>query len=260
MLIYKITNKITGKFYIGQTTQLLSERWRRHCFPSSRCSYISNAKKKYGKENFEIKTLLIVDSQKELDRLEIHWIKKFNTLAPNGYNLLIGGKGGKLSEATKVKMSKIQKGRKHSEETKKRLSEAHKGKKLSTAHKKRISEGVKKTAGIRGHKVTYTHSKESKQKIVKALIGRPVSKETREKISNSNKNKKRTPDQKERIKKGIAAVGGSPRKKQVLHLETGIQYDSATATEIALNLGCGSVGRVASGKLKTTKGQHFKYI
>ena len=55
MYIYKITNKINKKIYIGQTTRSIEERWKGHCKPSMTArSLISRAIQKYGKENFII--------------------------------------------------------------------------------------------------------------------------------------------------------------------------------------------------------------
>ena len=50
MIIYKITNSINGKIYIGQTRQALKERFRQHC--KAKTGAISFSIKKYGKENF----------------------------------------------------------------------------------------------------------------------------------------------------------------------------------------------------------------
>jgi hypothetical protein len=54
MLIYKATNKINNKSYIGQTTETLDIRIRRHLYSikTRRNYYFCNALRKYGKENF----------------------------------------------------------------------------------------------------------------------------------------------------------------------------------------------------------------
>ena len=71
MIVYKITNLINNKIYIGQTTRALSSRWNEHCKPCmvSR-SYISNAIQKYGSENFIIEAIERSSSQEKLDSLE----------------------------------------------------------------------------------------------------------------------------------------------------------------------------------------------
>ena len=96
--IYKITNLINGKMYVGQTTKTIEERFRHHkndCFRKNKSSYnypLYNAMRKYGIENFEIEELECCDISL-LDEREIFWIKFFNTFY-NGYNATLGGKGG----------------------------------------------------------------------------------------------------------------------------------------------------------------------
>lgn len=108
--IYKITNKQDNKLYIGQTTQDLEERWRHHKYKNSNCRYLKSAINKYGIENFEFK-LICICFDNDLDKNEIYYMKKYNTLAPNGYNLREGGNRGKHNEETKKKISETLKNR-----------------------------------------------------------------------------------------------------------------------------------------------------
>lgn len=95
-VIYKATNKINGKAYIGKTVQSFRKRKNHH--KSNVLNFNSNylfckAMRKYGFNNFEWK---IIDSDLFEDRLfekEIYWIKKLKAKAPNGYNLTDGGEG-----------------------------------------------------------------------------------------------------------------------------------------------------------------------
>ncbi len=101
-------------------------------------------------------------TQEELDEWEQYYIKFYNTLYPNGYNLEKGGRGGVPSEETKNKMSEAAKGKHHSEETRKKLSESHKGKttwnkgmKMSDEHRKKLSEAhMGKIPANKGVKMT----------------------------------------------------------------------------------------------------------
>jgi group I intron endonuclease len=52
MIIYKITNKVNGKIYVGQTTRSLEERWYGHCSTANQHGILGKALIKYGKENF----------------------------------------------------------------------------------------------------------------------------------------------------------------------------------------------------------------
>jgi len=102
--IYKIENTVDNKVYIGQTTQDLEIRWRCHRKKSSNCRYLKSAIQKYGIDNFEFKLVCITfDSQ--LDDMEKEYIEQYDCLAPNGYNLRLGGDSGKHHEDTKRKIS-----------------------------------------------------------------------------------------------------------------------------------------------------------
>ena len=85
--IYKIENLINGKIYIGQSIHI-EKRWQEHCRTSSN-SLISKAIQIYGKENFSFQILEEVQDISILNTLEAKYIKKFNSLVPNGYNILI---------------------------------------------------------------------------------------------------------------------------------------------------------------------------
>nr|DAF44275.1 MAG TPA: intron associated endonuclease [Podoviridae sp. ct8Lf7] len=93
MIIYKITNLINNKIYIGLTTTELKVRWNshRHCVKSDpRHLYCSM--RKYGIENFTIEQIDSADSIIKLGELERYYIEKYNSQDPNiGYNLSAGG-------------------------------------------------------------------------------------------------------------------------------------------------------------------------
>src|SRR5438876_1198871 len=95
MIIYKITNLINQKIYIGLTTLSVERRWAKHIKDYKRNTYNSNlykAFKKYGIQNFEIKQIDFCFSLKELSDKEIFWIKKLDSTNPTkGYNILTGG-------------------------------------------------------------------------------------------------------------------------------------------------------------------------
>lgn len=130
MIIYKITNLINSKVYIGQTIQSLERRWSRHnwkCTKGRNAMAITNALIKYGSENFTIEKIDEASNIEELNFKEEFYIEKYDSISPNGYNLRSGGGNKKTSDETKKKMSEANKGRKISEETRKKLSDSHKG-------------------------------------------------------------------------------------------------------------------------------------
>ena len=94
--IYKITNTINGKSYIGQTIQNVKERFYQHC--ATKCSQailnmvIHKAINKYGKSNFTIEVIEEVESTNLNDR-ERYWIRYYDSYN-NGYNSTKGGQDG----------------------------------------------------------------------------------------------------------------------------------------------------------------------
>lgn len=93
--IYKITNKVNGKIYIGQSIDIL-KRWYDHKYKSfyendvSYNSPIHSAIRKYGVQNF-IFEIIEECNENVLDELEIKYIQQYNSLVPNGYNVSTGG-------------------------------------------------------------------------------------------------------------------------------------------------------------------------
>ena len=108
--IYKITNTVNDKCYIGQTIVDIELRFRRHISDSNANKddgmYIHKAIKKYGAENFSLLELVKVESldlydlQTKLNNLECHYIEELSTLVPNGYNITRGGNN--ISEKMKI--------------------------------------------------------------------------------------------------------------------------------------------------------------
>ena len=91
-IIYKITNKVNNKSYIGQTRYTIEFRWKQHQHKKDN-TYFHNAIHKYGVENFNIEILEECDI-KDLNSKEIFYIAKYDTFN-NGYNLTIGGDGNR---------------------------------------------------------------------------------------------------------------------------------------------------------------------
>ena len=89
--IYKITNTLNGKVYIGKTERTVEERFKEHCRDYLRVD-ISNrplyrAFSKYGIENFQVETLEETEIPEERERFWIEYYQSFK----NGYNATIGG-------------------------------------------------------------------------------------------------------------------------------------------------------------------------
>ncbi len=91
-VIYKITNTVNGKVYIGQTTQKLYKRWADHCSSVNKsCKALHNSIKKYGKDAFICEAILSCVNKDNLNWAESYFIKFYNSFGEFGYNLSEGG-------------------------------------------------------------------------------------------------------------------------------------------------------------------------
>lgn len=149
MIIYKITNKINNKCYIGKTIRTLEKRWKVHVIHSKRPDdnlLFHRAIRKYGEENFLLEIIDTANNEKELNEKEKYWIEFYKSyLKENGYNLTKGGEGGALVGEALEKMKKSKKGKKHSERQKNSgyvyLKGINKGEKNAMYGKKPVNAG-----------------------------------------------------------------------------------------------------------------------
>ena len=93
--IYKITNDINQKIYIGKTERDIEIRFKEHCKNYNRINYekrpLYAAMRKYGIEHFHIELVEETDNPEER---ETYWIEYFGSFK-NGYNATVGGDGKK---------------------------------------------------------------------------------------------------------------------------------------------------------------------
>lgn len=147
MWIYKITNLVNNKVYIGQTRRSVEDRWRDHCTltKSKHKSLIRLAIAKYGQDSFKIEIIDECSSVDELNTREQVRIKELNTLSPNGYNLDFGGKSKIIHQESRRKMSlaKLGKSNPHTKQSKKKLSLAKTGVRFTENHKLALSKARK---------------------------------------------------------------------------------------------------------------------
>lgn len=166
--VYKITNLVNGKIYIGKTSDI-NTRWNKHVKIASNQEdkahqYLHRSINKYGAENFTIEKLESRLTEQESFNREIFWIKTLDSKNPNvGMNLTDGGEGatglkwsedsrkkirgsnnhnfGKITpDSVKEKLKIASTGRKLSNETKIKISKSHKNKIISDEQKTQLSE------------------------------------------------------------------------------------------------------------------------
>ena len=180
MIVYKITNTITGMSYVGQTTKTLNQRWTEHVYDATgnrskdKGCYFHLAIKKYGKEAFSMEVLNTCLNKEALDSVERFYIATLNTVRPNGYNLALGGSG-------------VMHGRKLSTEARAKISKSLMGR--PGAKFKHTAEACAKiAASLQGNKrsVGRVHSEETKSKMRASHLGKkvkPFSEEARRNMS-----------------------------------------------------------------------------
>ena len=164
--IYKITNTVNGKFYIGKAINITKRLYQhktdlknnRHINKHMQASY-----NKYGISCFTFKPIIYCDEilLNDYERDLIYLSESYNNSI--GYNKTFGGEGSKLTEETKAKISNSHKGILHSEESKKKMSLSRMGKKWDISKPR------------------------------KTQVRKPLSLETRIKISNKLKGNKNNP-------------------------------------------------------------------
>lgn len=163
--IYKITNLVNGKVYIGQSLDIY-KRWEEHKYNINYSKYsgilLYKAFNKYGLNNFKFEIVEVCEEY-ELDNKEKFYIDYFNSYIgfdnSNGYNMTLGGEGQtgiKWTEERKRKRSKLMKGR----------SPWNKG--LKYHNQKMKGRFVKENNPFYGKK----HTKEAIEKIRKAALNR----------------------------------------------------------------------------------------
>lgn len=100
--IYKITNDVNEKIYIGKTVTSLEERWAKHLSAAKNGNtHLYRAMRKYGVEHFNISIIEDNISDEYLNEREIYWISYYDSMH-TGYNSTIGGDGRKWIEREEV--------------------------------------------------------------------------------------------------------------------------------------------------------------
>ncbi len=224
-VIYKISNSLNEKLYIGKTTEDPKKYWKYHKM-YCRNGYdkvLYSAMRKYGVDKFQFNIIEFIEcfNIKELNnklfKLERKYIKKFNTMVPNGYNVTAGGQGlagMKFSDKHREKISDKLTGRTFTKQHRRNISKAsegrispNKGKNLSESHKTKLSKSMK--GRYKGKKNPFygkKHDKETRELISKKLsdgrlngeknpfYGKEHSKETLKKLSEIGKKRQSDPE------------------------------------------------------------------
>jgi group I intron endonuclease len=208
--IYKLTNKESGKVYIGQSKHLkrrLNEH--RRCEKSDdkkgSQSVVRRAIKKYSFDAFDFEIILYCQEGEYMDMMETKLIQFYDCLVPKGYNVRDGGNKIFMSEEGRKRVSKANSGRIVSEETRLKLSKS--GKKAYLNNPRGDEWNQKLSIALTGKKKSEEHilkiSERRKQFIknnpdsVKNMLGKKHSDETKQKMRDAHMNRKELKSQQE---------------------------------------------------------------
>lgn len=245
--IYKITNKINGKIYIGRTKKDILVRFNEHCLAASNLTIdvhnllvIQQAIRKYGKENFTLELVFECETFEEYETKEQEFIECYSSRNHDiGYNIHIGGTGGdtvtslppnKYDERSK-KISYALSGQhmfndgvhefwvKSSEIEHYRSLGFSEGKiefkPLSEEHKRSISEGLKGHVGAwKGKK----QPRELVEKRAEKLRGSHLSEETKRKISTTKTGTKMSEESRKKMSEQRKGVPKSEQHRKNIGL------------------------------------------
>lgn len=210
--IYKITNTINGKFYIGSAINLQVRRQdhystlRRNTHANP---HLQRAFNKYGEDAFTFEIIEFILIPEMLTAREQYWFKKMKPFGRKGYNIApVAGSclGKKHTPETREKLRQFHLGRGHTPETREKLRQANLGKKLTPEQLENRKGRVIKDetrAKLRGRKWTpeqranlkaIKNTPEALEKNRQAHLGKSPSPETREKLRQANLGKKMSPE------------------------------------------------------------------
>ncbi len=150
-IVYKHTNSLNNKVYIGITSQKPEQRWGINGANYKSSPHFYLAIQKYGWNNFEHEILFTNLSKEDACLKEQELIKFYNSMDKEfGYNQTSGGECCVMADESKLKLSQALIGNKNgaghpcSDEKKQKISNAQKGKKLTEEHKDKLSKAASK--------------------------------------------------------------------------------------------------------------------
>ena len=161
----------SGKLYVGQTKSYES-RMKRHKRKDSECVAIKDAINKYGWNKMKQHILLKGLSLEQANHWEQHYIKIFDCMVPNGYNLTSGGSNCIISDETKKKMSISHKGKNIGKKRPPRTAEWCNNHSKSMTGKVRTAEHCSNISKAKKGKKRKPFTAEHRSNISKGLTGK----------------------------------------------------------------------------------------
>ncbi len=257
--IYKITNIVTNKCYIGQTINDPEKRWMDHKKTINTkygCPALKASMKKHGIEHFKFEVLIICFDS-DMSKFEKEYIKKFESFGPKGYNLTHGGEEGgffkgckhtpeeveRIKERLKLWRENPENLKKHADKIRKNFQDPE--------YKKRHSEIMKKVAAVR----------------TKVCNKAPASEETKRKIresvlryyNNNQSNNEYCEDRKAKHSEIMSKVNGRKINQFTLDGKFVGSYDTIKKAGLDNKLSYKAIAHNLAGRSKQSQGFIWKY-
>lgn len=239
--IYKYTNSINGKIYIGQTKNSLEQRALNGTnYKGSR--YFYNAIQKYGWNKFIPEILEDGLSLEEANIREEYYISLFNSTDPNiGYNIRLGGQNSDLSDETKSIISA-------------KAKERYKDKTKNPMYGKKHSvESIKKMRDLKSGENN-------------PMFGKTLSIESRKLISEHHKgannpihNHNFTEKERAQMSKRFSEYATEWSKK-VICIEDNLTFDTITSAADHYGVKKSTLSGHLNGRQHTCKNKHFEFV
>lgn len=142
MIIYKATNKVNGKCYIGQTRHSLEFRKSQHLrhARNNGSTHFYQAIRKYGADNFSWEILCSTNNKDRLNELETFFITKYNSIE-NGYNMVDGGDNNVMDiESIRNRHDKVMRSKDVRTKISKSMKRYRKENPFTEEHRRKLSE------------------------------------------------------------------------------------------------------------------------
>lgn len=237
-IVYKYTNKINGKIYIGQTSFTLEQRAGKDGSNYHGSTYFYSAIQKYGWNNFESTILKDGLIKEEADYWEMYFIKQFDAQDSKiGYNIAAGGSSGPVAESTRKKISEKAKER-YQDPTKNPMYQH-----FWTEEQRRTMSNSRKGKGIGCHR-----TEEQKQHL-------------RELFKDTNKTMRKTPitdEERQKMSEHFREIAKRWRKK-VFCIEDNLFFDSITEAAHYYHVDTSTLWGQLNGKQHTCANRHYIY-
>jgi len=260
MIIYKVTNKINSKIYIGQSHFSLAKRKSVHLATAkilNKSIPFHLAIRKYGRDNFIWEVIDTAVTQEELNEKECFYITDYrSSISDLGYNLKTGGSYGRHHEFTKLKIAATKKGIPRSLVTKIKLKKAMLGKKATETAKQKMS---KARTGCNNHMWGKHHSTITKQKIAAAHRGKKLTQEYKDRLRDRN-SKEGNPFFGKVHTLNSKILMANKRGKKIICTTTNKTFNSVFEASILLAISKHGINSVLQKRHLNTKKLHFEYL